>query len=395
MSENVDLYQILGVSRNCSPEELKKSYKKLCIQHHPDKGGDEEVFKKISEAYNILKDAEKREIYDKYGFDGLKNGMAQNVDVQEMMENLFGFGFGGGRSQNRPPPPRYVPLHLSLEDVVNGNSNFVYDYDRRIVDRTKERKTCNLCQGKGFRVMNRQVGFMQMQQQVECPQCKGAKYDNANELFQSVHESVQIPIPKNCGEHHKFVLRNKQDERLDGESGDIVLVVEYKEHPIFKRNGHDLYITFNLSTIESLSGFKRRITLLDQTVMEIEYAEMVKWGEILCVPKKGLYDHERHRYGDLYFMFDIDYPPSATLSLDTLGQLKSSLQVEGRKRCPSELESRKLNILTAKSGNDPSQEQQRPQSHPGQGHSQVPLNMPFHMPGMPGNSPGAMECHQQ
>ena len=90
-----ELYDILQVPKGCSQEEMKKSYKKLCIKHHPDKGGDEEVFKKISEAYNILKDPQKREVYDRFGMEGLTGGGGGHPGgMEDMMRNMFGGGGG-------------------------------------------------------------------------------------------------------------------------------------------------------------------------------------------------------------------------------------------------------------------------------------------------------------
>jgi DnaJ family protein A protein 2 len=394
MTENVDLYAILGVSKTCTMDELKKSYKKLCIQHHPDKGGDENEFKKISEAYNILKDPEKRDVYDKFGVDGLQNGMAQNVDVQSMMENLFGFGFGGKQSQNRPPPPQFISLRLSLEDIVNGNSNYVYILNRKIVDRTKERRECKLCQGKGFRVMARQMGFMQMQQQVECPQCKGAKYENMDELFQTIQEKITVPIPKNCSEQHKFVVRNKQDERLEGESGDVVLVIAFEEHPVFKRRNHDLFVEIKLTFVESMTGFTKQIELLDKTNMTISYPFLIRWQDILYIPQKGLYNSQQQKYGDLNILFKIDYPNPPILSMDTFQKL-AAVQTTNRTVSPPELRTKTHDFFSEIPTTSP---------HPSNNHGEqaghrntqgIPTGMPFQVPGMPGGGPGQMECHQQ
>lgn len=406
MSENVDLYHILGVSRNCSMEEMKKSYKKLCIQHHPDKGGDENEFKKVSEAYNILKDPEKKEIYDKFGFDGLKNGMGQNTsDVHSMMENLFGFGFGGRQqAQERVPAPMFIPLRVPLEDVVNGNMDYIYKLQRKIVDRTKERKQCSLCQGNGFRVMNRQMGFMQMQQQVECPQCKGAKYENANELFQTIEEKVVVPIPKNCTEQHRFVLKNKQDERIDGESGDVVLVIEYKDHPTFQRKGPSLYLTLALTFMESLTGFTRNIELLDRSFIEVRYPYLVKWNELLVLPQKGLYNAFTHQHGDLHIGFDIAYPTPTSLDKSWIEKISAAIVEKDQQTSieikPSNMFSKKMEYFTP---SDPTKSSQK-QAHPGnegQARAAPPGHgIPFPMPGMGGGIPGmpgggAMECNQQ
>lgn len=391
--QDVDLYAILGVSRTCSNDELKRSYKKLCIQHHPDKGGDENEFKKISEAYNILKDPEKRELYDRFGIEGLKSGVgAQNMDVQSMMQNLFGMNFGRRESQTIPPP-RYVPIELTLEEVVNGKPGFVYRYERKIVDRTKERKTCSACQGQGFRVMSRQMGFMQMQQQVGCPQCKGNRYENVDELFQSTRESISIDIPPNCAEHHQFILKNQQDERLEGESGDIVLVVEYAKHPTFHRYEYDLYMTIKLSLVESLTGFRRTVKLLNNVSVEVAYPYMIRRNEVLMLPQKGLFKHGRASYGDLYFVFEIDYPQPVPPRITTQIIKELETNITSFTVSPPELVSRPRipdipDIPDIPSSSSASFSNRPPTME--QGMPPPPQPGPFQ-----GGMPNPMECHQQ
>ena len=294
-----DLYEILKTHKGCSPEDLKKSYKKLCIQHHPDKGGDENEFKRISEAYNILKDPEKRKLYDQFGLEGLQSGGGM-PDMQSMMENLF--------SRKQSSPQKTVTIELSLEDVVNGNPQYVYKIQRKILDPTKQKKQCNVCCGKGFRLMNTQMGFMNMQQKVQCPQCHGACFENIQELIKIIQEDVILHIPQNCPENHQFILKNRMDERPDGNTGDIILIVKYQTHPTFIRIGDDLLYTLKISFNESLYGFNKIITLLDKSTVEISFPDILKWNEMLVLPGKGLYNHSKQTQSDLFIGFDINYP---------------------------------------------------------------------------------------
>ena len=305
---NCDLYQILNVDRNSTQDELKKAYKKLCIKHHPDKGGDEQEFKKISEAYNILKDPEKRQTYDRFGMDGLQQGMGSvnEEEMQSMMNNLFGSSFFPGFPGRPSSVKKSIQLELSLEDVVKGNSQFIYHHHRQIIDKSKIMEKCNVCKGEGKRMMTSSVGFMQMMQQVICPQCNGKGYDNIH--YKTIKEEINVPIPKNCPEHHKFILKHKMDEEINGQSGDIILDVIYKSHSIYKRNEYQLYYPLTINYMESLFGFQRHIQLLNGQFITIVYPSILKVNEMLYIPKYGLYNQQTKNNESLYFIITIEYP---------------------------------------------------------------------------------------
>jgi DnaJ-class molecular chaperone len=160
--------------------------------------------------------------------------------------------------------------------------------------------------------MNAQMGFMNMQQKVQCPQCHGACFENINELMKTIQEDVILHIPQNCPENHQFVLKNRMDERPDGSGGDIILIVKYKIHPLFYRLGDDLLYTLKISFNESLFGFTQTIHLLDKSTIEISFPHILKWNEMLVLPGKGLYNHSKHAHSDLFIGFDIDYPSSCS-----------------------------------------------------------------------------------
>lgn len=387
--ETVDLYNILHVPKDVSPDDLKRAYKKLCIQHHPDKGGDENEFKKISEAYNILKDPEKRQIYDRYGMEGLRQGVGgMDENMQSMMENLFGFKFpfGGGKRPSQKQRVHHV-LEVSLEDIVNGNSSLPFRFSRKVLNRTKPKVMCNLCKGQGFRVMMQNVGFMQMQQQVRCPQCQGTRYERADELFDTTQEEVHLMIPKNCAENHAFILKNRMDEDVNGEStGDVVIVVKYATHPRFRREDANLVVTITLTFIESLCGFERTLSLLNGQTMDVVYPSMVRWKERLCIPGKGLF--LENRYGDLFIEFDIAYPDEMTTSI--LQEIHTHLQHQSSS-LTWKPDTMKLVSMQESKDKEPSPSSSATASNASQQHARPPIP-PFQGP--PG-MPQGMECHQQ
>ncbi|RZB83722.1 DnaJ protein-like isoform B [Glycine soja] len=188
-SDSTRYYEILGVSKNASPDDLKKAYKKAAIKNHPDKGGDPEKFKELAQAYEVLSDPEKREIYDTYGEDALKEGMGGGGgghDPFDIFSSFFGgspFGSGGssrGRRQRRGEDVVH-PLKVSLEDLYLGTSKKL-SLSRNVLcskcngkgSKSGASMTCAGCQGTGMKVSIRHLGPSMIQQmQHPCNECKG------------------------------------------------------------------------------------------------------------------------------------------------------------------------------------------------------------------------------
>lgn len=308
---DLSLYDILEVSKNASLDDIKKSYKKLCVKHHPDKGGDENQFKKITEAYNVLKDVEKRKIYDTYGLEGLRGGMGGH----DMMNDLFGRGmmgnpFGnffngsmsrGSRSSNDVPKIIYV----DLKDVFCGNSNYIYTHTRRVLNKGKKLNMCNLCKGEGKRVMASNVGFMQIMNEIQCPQCEGVGYSNLKECVEVIQEHLKINIPKHCQEGDRVVLKNKLDEHPKLGCGDLVLLIKLKPHDSFKRieNTFHLYTHVEISLYESLFGFIRKLKLPSEQEIIVRCNHSIVLGQkIPVLMNYGLFDRNTKVYGNVFIL---------------------------------------------------------------------------------------------
>jgi DnaJ family protein A protein 2 len=192
-SDNTRYYNVLGVSKSASQEELKKAYRKLAIKNHPDKGGDSEKFKEISQAYEVLSDPEKRDLYDQYGEDALKEGMGgggASHNPFDIFESFFGGGggqsFGGGSSRGNRRQRRgedvVHPLKVSLEDLYNGTSKKL-SLSRNVLcakckgkgSKSGASSQCSGCQGSGTKISIRQLGPSMIQQmQHVCSECKGS-----------------------------------------------------------------------------------------------------------------------------------------------------------------------------------------------------------------------------
>ncbi|CAA2992875.1 dnaJ homolog [Olea europaea subsp. europaea] len=304
-SDNTKYYEILGVPKTASPDDLKKAYKKAAIKNHPDKGGDPEKFKELAHAYEVLSDPEKREIYDQYGEDALKEGMGGGGgmhDPFDIFSSFFGGGpFGGGGSsrgrRQRRGEDVVHPLKASLEDLYGGTIKKL-SLSRNVLcskcngkgSKSGASMKCSGCQGTGMKVTIRQLGpgmIQQMQHACNeckgsgetindrdrCPLCKGEKVVQEKKV-------LEVHVEKGMQNSQKITFPGEADEAPDTVTGDIVFILQQKEHPKFKRKGDDLFVEHTLSLTEALCGFQFILSHLDgrQLLIKSQPGEVVKPG---------------------------------------------------------------------------------------------------------------------
>ncbi|VAI22916.1 unnamed protein product [Triticum turgidum subsp. durum] len=334
-SDSTRYYEILGVPKDASQDDLKKAYRKAAIKNHPDKGGDPEKFKELAQAYEVLSDPEKREIYDQYGEDALKEGMGGGGmhDPFDIFQSFFGGGgnpFGGGGSsrgrRQRRGEDVVHPLKVSLEELYNGTSKKL-SLARNVLcskcngkgSKSGASMKCAGCQGAGYKVQIRQLGpgmIQQMQQPCNecrgsgetisdkdrCGQCKGEKV---------VHEKkvLEVVVEKGMQHGQKITFPGEADEAPDTVTGDIIFVLQQKEHPKFKRKGDDLFYEHTLTLTEALCGFQYVLAHLDGRQLLIKSNP----GEVVKPFMKG----------KLYIHFTVDFPDS--LNLDQCKALETVL----------------------------------------------------------------------
>merc|ERR1711976_675625 len=236
-------------------------YRRLSRIHHPDRpGGDEHKFKEINAAYEILKDEEKRKMYDLYGLEGVnENGGAGGGGpgaAEDLFDMFFPGGGGGSRGRRRRDsgpkkgPALNHPLKVSLDDIYNGKT-VKLAVNRKVI--VGETKTCPSCNGQGMKVEVRQVGPGMIQQmQRTCPECQGQGHmaDRKNE-----RKVVEVHIHPGMKQNQKIQFKGMGDEMPNMEPGDINFIVEIKDHPLFKRKGADLLVHKELSLNQALCGF--------------------------------------------------------------------------------------------------------------------------------------------
>jgi DnaJ family protein A protein 2 len=188
MPKDTKFYDILGVSSSADENEIKKAYRKLAMKYHPDRNQDKELanekFKEISHAYEILSDPQKKEVYDRYGEEGLQGeGGGAGMSAEDLFSHLFGGGFGGGRSQQRGPRKGKDMAHglkVSLEDLYKGKTSKLALQKQVLCQACEGRggkagavQTCKGCNGRGVKIIMRQMGPMIQQMQQTCPDCNG------------------------------------------------------------------------------------------------------------------------------------------------------------------------------------------------------------------------------
>lgn len=339
-SDNTKYYEILGVSKTASQDDLKKAYRKAAIKNHPDKGGDPEKFKELAQAYEVLSDPEKREIYDQYGEDALKEGMGAGGgghDPYDIFSSFFGdspFGSraGGssrGRRQRRGEDVIH-PLKVSLEDLYSGTSRKL-SLSRNVLCKDCKGKgtksgapsTCSGCQGSGMKVHIRHLGPNMIQQmQQHCNECKGTgETINAKDRCSKCKGEKVIPekkvlevhVDKGMQNGQKITFPGEADEAPDTVTGDIVFVLQQKEHPKFKRKGDDLFLEHTLSLTEALCGFQFILNHLDgrQLLIKSNPGEIIKPDQYKAINDEGMPMYQRpFMKGKLYIHFTVEFPDS-------------------------------------------------------------------------------------
>jgi len=346
-----DYYEILGVQKGASADELKKSYRKLALKFHPDRNpGDtqaEDNFKEAAEAYEILSDPAKRQRYDQFGHAGVRGaggggaGFQDINDIFSAFSDIFGSGgsifdemFGGrarggqGGRQGRPGSDLRIKLPLSLEDISEGTEkkikvrkNVSCDTcaGKGVDDVSTGYDTCTTCQGQGeVRQVTRSV-FGQFVNVQPCPTCRGEGRIIKNPCSECSgegrikgEETINITVPAGVLEGHYLTLRGAGNAGLrGGPSGDLRVEIEEKPHTDFTREGLDIYHELYISIPDAALGTEVEVpTLKGRARLQIDAG--VQSGKILRMRERGLPDIESNRIGDQMVRIHVWTPVSLT-----------------------------------------------------------------------------------
>jgi molecular chaperone DnaJ len=292
-----DYYEVLGVNKNASADELKKAYRRAAVEHHPDRGGDEEKFKELSEAYEVLKDNEKRKRYDQFGHSGVggnggnpfANGgySSQNVnfDFGDLgLGDLFSSFFGGNQSsQRRQTRGRDIEagVEISFEEAVFGTETDLHMDIEDTCEHCKgttvepgyELKTCDQCQGSGQVVSVTRTVFGNIQQASICPKCKGS--GKIPEKVCSVckgkgtqrkRQTLKLKIPAGVDDGATIRLREHGEAIANGPKGDLYINIRVKPHKHFTREGDIILSEEHIDIVQASIGAEIDVKTVDGPV---------------------------------------------------------------------------------------------------------------------------------
>ncbi|XP_003819841.2 dnaJ homolog subfamily A member 2 [Pan paniscus] len=347
------LYDILGVPPGASENELKKAYRKLAKEYHPDKNpnaGDK--FKEISFAYEVLSNPEKRELYDRYGEQGLREGSGGGGGMDDIFSHIFGgglFGFMGNQSRSRNGRRRgedmMHPLKVSLEDLYNGKTTKL-QLSKNVLcsacsgqgGKSGAVQKCSACRGRGVRIMIRQLapGMVQQMQSV-CSDCNGegevinekdrCKKCEGKKVIKEV-KILEVHVDKGMKHGQRITFTGEADQAPGVEPGDIVLLLQEKEHEVFQRDGNDLHMTYKIGLVEALCGFQFTFKHLDGRQIVVKYppGKVIEPGCVRVVRGEGMPQYRNpFEKGDLYIKFDVQFPENNWINPDKLSELEDLL----------------------------------------------------------------------
>ena len=373
MAEKRDYYEVLGVSKSATPEEIKKAYRALAKKYHPDMNpGDKEAeakFKEVNEAYAILSDEDKRRQYDQLGhaafegpsgggyggYGGGFEGGFGGFDFSDIFSSFFGGGSSRADTRNAPQEGDDILTRVTLEfeEAVFGCKKEVNfsrvegcpDCGTTGAEKGTKPETCSSCRGKGFVVAQQQTMFGYTQTRRACTSCNGTgkiiktPCKNCNgKGYIKINKRLEVTIPQGIDNMQRVVLRGQGSAgRNGGPSGDLVIEVKVKPHKIFKRDGMNLYCEVKVSFVDAALGATIEVPLLGGKVEKFDLPEGTQTGSSFTLRGKGVPNiNNPKRVGDLIFTVIIETPKGLTSEQkkllrafdDSFGEKKGS----GKKR---------------------------------------------------------------
>jgi len=358
-----DYYDVLGVQKNSSPEQIKAAYRKLAVKHHPDKNpGDkpsEEKFKEASEAYHVLSDKERKQNYDNFGHAAFENGAGGrggfgNFDFSnhfsDIFEDFFSDFSGGGRGRRskksnfRGSDLRY-DLSITLEEAYNGKK-------QDIKFSTSEK--CNTCSGSGSKPghdagscsmcgghgqVRSSQGFFTVQQ--TCPQCSGTGEEITNPCNscggqgkKQASKRLSVTIPKGVDDGTRIRLAGKGEAGSRGAgSGDLYLFINVYSHDLFKRSDENLFFEYPVSIADAALGTSLEIPTIDGAKAKIKIPAGTQGGKQFRLKGKGMPYMRGSGNGDLYVQVNTEVPVS--LNKEQKELLEKFRKIENEKSNPS------------------------------------------------------------
>ncbi len=342
MADKRDYYEVLGVSKSASKDEIKSAYRKLAKKFHPDnkETGDEAKFKEIQEAYDILYDDQKRAAYDQFGFAAFEQAGGNpggnpfeggfSGDAGSIFDDVINSFFGGGRrSANQTGPrrgnDRIITMNIEFMDAIKGGDytiNLTVDEKCPKCNGTGAKngtamKTCSQCGGRGYVRSQRRSLFGVIETQDTCPVCGGSGRvitdkcpDCAGKGYTRKKKDIDVKVPAGINTGQQIVISGYGERGQNGgNNGDLVVEVNVKPHSVFKREGNDIHIELPLGMVDAALGIKINIpTVYGEGELTIPAGTQP--GQILKLKGQGVKDVRTGRSGDQYVHIKVIVPTS-------------------------------------------------------------------------------------
>ena len=373
MSEKRDYYEVLGVSKDASPADMKKAYYKLAKMYHPDttslpKEEAEAKFKEVSEAYDVLSDPDKKARYDQYGFAGVEGAygqggfnmddFAQRGDINDIFADLFGGMFGGSRRRSNPTGPREgddlrCDVEITLQEALSGKTVEIkvpHTVECKACRGTGGKdgkvKTCSQCGGRGVIQRVQQSFFGQAITLSECPKCNGSgniyetmcpECKGEGRIKKTSKVEVNIPVGVEDGMRIRVPGAGNAGYH-GGPSGDLYVVIHMKNSPNFERDGVNLYTVVDVPYPRLVLGGTVVVRNVEGKSIELTIPKGTQVGETLRIPGQGMPElHSSGRRGYLYVTTTITIPK--TVSSDEKELLMQLDETAGTKKRSKKSES--------------------------------------------------------
>ena len=345
-----DYYEVLGVSKTATDEEIKRAFRKLAKQYHPDnkQTGDEAKFKEVGEAYAILSDPQKRRQYDQFGHQAFTNNgnagysgfSADDIDLGDIFSEIFGGGFSGfggfsnfGRTNARTNSKRprkgadsLVTVTLDFDEAINGcKKTITLDLNEKCGSCHGaggfDEKTCPTCGGSGRIVSEQRSLFGVFQTQTTCNECEGtgrvfkrtcSECNGTGNVRKK--KEIEVTIPEGVDTGYQLRISGKGSAGINGgPNGDIYIEFKVKSHPLFEREDEDIYLTVPLTVTEAILGSKKEIpTLTGNVILEVKPG--TNSGDKVKLKGKGVKKINSFGKGNLYVVYKVIMPDRLSMA---------------------------------------------------------------------------------
>lgn len=355
-----DFYQVLGISKTANDDEIKKAYRSLAKKYHPDinKAADApDKFKEIQEAYDVLSDSKKRQLYDQYGHAGVdpQSGMGgfggfegfgqgfDGVDIGDIFNSFFGGGMRGSTRRSGPTKgnDRFVQMTIEFVEAVFGKNtelNLNIDTKCEVCDGSGARSTsdivtCSRCNGSGIMMATQNTPFGAIRTQTTCSDCQGKgkiirnKCDSCSgQGYTKKKTNIEVKIPAGIAAGQQLRVGGKGDRGLNGgPNGDLYIEIDVNPHPLFKRDGRNIHIELPVNFPDAALGFKLDVPTVYGDV-ELNVPEGVQDGQILRIKEKGIKDLRSSQIGDQFVHIKIETPAKLSKEEKVLYEQLRALQ---------------------------------------------------------------------